>query len=262
MRAAFVAAALCLTLAHGSGAQSSTKAPADVAPVPFGVGEKMTYKVALGIVGEVGTGALEVVDIDTVHGHPSYELRFRINGGVPFAHVDDDYRSWLDVQSLISRRFKQDQHEVRYERHRMFDFLPEQRIWKRIDGKNESGPMPTELPLDDVSFLYFIRTLPLEVGRTYSFNRYFHADGNPVTVKVLRKQKVVTPHAGTFNTIVVQPIIKSKGLFSEGGQAEVYFSDDSRRILVAIHSKVKILRTLDAVLETYSPGQRLSTVEP
>ena len=264
-RAVFTGAALIFALTRASAAQVETKSaqpaseatPIVAAPVPFGVGERMTYKVALGIVGEVGKGSLEVVDIDTIHGHPSYQLRFQLSGGIPFAHVDDDYHSWLDVQSLISRRFKQDQHEVRYERHRMFDFYPEQRMWRRIDGKNESGPMPTELPLDDVSFLYFIRTLPLEVGRTYSFNRYFHADGNPVTVKVLRKQ-TITVGAGTFRTIVVQPIIKTKGLFSEGGQAEVYFTDDARRILVAIHSKVKILRSMDATLEKYDAGERLT----
>ena len=258
IRATLVASAVVLMLTSGSGAQSTPPAPYAAAPVPFGLGERMTYKVALGIVGEVGTGTLQVdTALDTIHGHPSYKLRFQLNGGVPFARVDDDYRSWLDVQSLISRRFKQDQHEVRYERHRTFDFLPEQRIWKRVD-KNESGPMPTELPLDDVSFLYFIRTLPLEVGRTYSFNRYFHAEGNPVTVKVLRKETITVP-AGRFQTIVVQPIIKTKGLFSEGGQAEVYFSDDNRRILVAIHSKVKILKSMDVRLESYSAGLRLAS---
>jgi len=258
MRTAIAAIALLFALADGSGAQSAA-APIKAAAVPFGVGEKMTFKVTLGIVGDVGSGSLDVVDLDTVHGYPTYELRFKVQGGIPFAHVNDEYHSWLDTQSLISRRFKQDQKEVRYERHRTFDFFPEERRWRRTD-KNESGIMPTELPLDDVSFLYFIRTLPLEVGRTYSFNRYFHADGNPVTVKVLRKQKI-TVGAGTFNTIVVQPILKTKGLFSEGGKAEVYFTDDERRIVVALKSKVKILKSLDMTLDRYEPGQRLAATD-
>lgn len=257
-RAALTTAGLILALANGTGAQSPAPS-AEYAPVPFGVGERMTYRVALGIVGEVGSGVLEVVDLDTIRGHPSYELRFQLKGGVPFARVDDDYRSWLDVKSLISRRFKQDQHEVRYERHRSFDFFPEEHLWRRTD-KVESGAMPTEYPLDDVSFLYYIRTLPLEVGKTYTLWRYFHEDGNPVTVRVLRRQRI-TVAAGTFNTIVVQPIIKTKGIFSEGGRAEVYFTDDDRRILVALKSKVKILKSMDVTLETYSPGQRLSAAQ-
>jgi hypothetical protein len=60
--------------------------------------------------------------------------------------------------------------------------------------------------------------------------------------------------AGKFNTIVVQPIIKTRGLFSEGGRAEVYFTDDDRRILVQLKSKVKILKSLDMTLDGYTPG--------
>ncbi|MGQ0560748.1 MAG: DUF3108 domain-containing protein [Gemmatimonadota bacterium] len=260
IRVAVLATGLMLALSHGSSAQTSPEAPTtEYAAVPFGVGERATYTVELGILGDVGTGSLDVVDLDTVQGRPAYELRFRLQGGVPFARVDDDYHSWLDAYSLVSRRFKQDQKEVRYERHRFFEFFPEERRWRRLDA-NESGTLPTDQPLDDVSFLYYIRTLPLEVGKTYVLNRYFKADGNPVTVKVLRRQTITVP-AGTFKTIVVQPIIKTKGLFSEGGRAEVYFTDDSRRILVALKSRVKILKSLDMLLESYSPGERLAATQ-
>jgi hypothetical protein len=228
-------------------------------PVPFAVGEKMTYKVRLGIVGNVGTGSLEVLGIDTIRGRPAYALRFHLKGGIPFAKVDDDFRSWVDTQTMIARRFKQDQKEVKYERHRTIDFFPEEDRWRTIDGK-ESGPLTTDEPLDDVSFLYFIRTLPLEVGKTYTFNRYFKAEGNPVTVKVLRRQTISVP-AGTFRTIVVQPIIKTKGLFSEGGAAEIYFTDDDKRILVQLKSKVKILKSLDMHLQSYTPGSKLTSYD-
>ncbi|MGQ0813454.1 MAG: DUF3108 domain-containing protein [Gemmatimonadota bacterium] len=257
IRVAVLATTLVLALSNGSGAQSNASSSANTyASVPFGVGERTTYKVVLGIVGDVGEGSLEVVDLDTVQGRPAYELRFRLKGGVPFARVDNDYHSWLDAYSLVARRFKQDQKEVRYERHRFFEFFPEEKRWRRLDA-DESGTMSTDEPLDDLSFLYFIRTLPLEVGRTYTLNRYFKDDGNPVTVKVLRKQTITVP-AGRFNTIVVQPIIKTKGLFSEGGKAEVYFTDDDRRILVALKSRVKILKSLDMLLERYEPGERLA----
>ena len=90
------------------------------------------------------------------------------------------------------------------------------------------GSLDTSEPLDDVAFLYYARTLPLEVGETYTINRYFREDGNPVVLRVLRKETIRMP-AGTFNTIVVQPIIQTDGLFGEGGEAEVYFTDDARR---------------------------------
>jgi hypothetical protein len=252
-----LAFAASLILALSSASEAQTSASEDrFAPVPFGIGERATYRVVLGIVGDRGQATLDVVDLDTVQGRPAYELRFRLQGGIPFARVDDDYHSWLDAYSLVSRRFKQDQKEVRYERKRFFEFFPEEKRYRRLDA-NETGALPTDEPLDDISFIYFIRTLPLEVGKTYTFNRYFKEEGNPVTVRVLRRETITVP-AGRFNTIVVQPIIKTKGLFSEGGKAEVYFTDDNRRILVALKTQVKILKSLDMLLQSYSPGERLA----
>jgi hypothetical protein len=251
--------ALLLVLTAASSAQEDTGVAkaSGAAVVPFGLGERMTYNVRLGIVGQVGTGFMEIDTVlHEIRGNEVYAMRFRLQGGVAFAKVDDDFRSWMDTESLFAHRFKQDQKEVKYERHRTIDFFPLERRWRSTDGK-DSGPLPTDAPLDDVTFLYFVRTLPLEVGKTYTFNRYFKEDGNPVTVKVLRRQKVTVP-AGTYNTIVVQPIIKTKGLFSEGGQAELYFTDDNRRILVQLKSKVKVLRSLDMHLTGYTPGTRLA----
>src|SRR5437773_2143430 len=78
-------------------------------------------------------------------------------------------------------------------------------------------PQPTVvLPLDDGSFLYFLRTIPLEVGKEYSFDRYFRPDRNPVRIQVLRRERVSVP-AGQFDAVVVRPIINAKGVFSENG---------------------------------------------
>ena len=44
--------------------------------------------------------------------------------------------------------------------------------------------------------------------------------------------------AGEFDAIVVKPTIKSKGLFSENGQAEVWFADDSAHTVLRLKSKL------------------------
>jgi hypothetical protein len=225
-----------------------------VAPVPFGVGERMEYDVKYGILGTVGKGVLQVAEIDTIRGNPSYRLDFTLKGGIPFAKVDDRYQSWLDVSRLISHRYDQDVDEVGYQRHRIIDFFPSEGRWERVDFE-ETGELATDEPLDDISFLYFVRTLPLEVGETYTIPRYWKDEGNPVTVQVLRREKVKLP-AGEFNTIVVRPIIKTRGLFSEGGEAEVYFTDDDRRLLVQLKTKVSF-GTLNLVLRRFEAGTSL-----
>lgn len=252
--AALPMAAAAQTGSPAGDAVAQTPAQPTVAPVPFGPGEKLGYQVELGLFGEVGSAYMEVLPLQDVRGQPTYPLVFRLQGGVLFAKVDDRLQSWLDVSDLHSLRFKQDQKEVNFERHRTTDFYPERGVWVRNGGK--SGELGSTRPLDDVSFLYFVRSLPLEVGKTYTFNRYFQKDGNPVTLRVLRREVVETP-AGRFNTIVVEPIIKTDGLFGEGGEALVYFTDDNRRLLVQMTSKVPVIGRLRLELTSYRPGRRV-----
>jgi hypothetical protein len=227
-----------------------------VASVPFGPGERVVYRVTYGVLGKRGEAVTEVAGVQDMRGRPAYHLRFRLKGGVLGMNVDDVQESWLDVGRLYSHRFRQDLHQVRYERLRTLDFFPAERTWRRLEN-DETGALASDLPLDDVSFLYWSRTLPLEVGRTYEFRRYFKEEGNPVIIRVLRKQTVTVP-AGTFNTIVVKPLIRTSGLFSEGGEAEVYYTDDERRMIVMVKTKFSIAN-MTMQLESYRPGQPLSS---
>jgi hypothetical protein len=221
--------------------------------VPFGAGERATYAVRLGRLGTVGQGVMHILGVETVDRRPTYRTRMTINGGIPLARVDDTFESWIDVNGLFSRRYHQDQKEVNFERKRQFDFFPERRAYRRTDT-GETGTLPTDRPLDEVSFLYYARTLPLRVGETYTLNQYFREDGNPVVLRVLRKERIRVP-AGVFETVVVQPVIRTRGLFGEGGQAEVFFSDDDRRILVMMRSRVRLIGSLSLHLQEYEPGQ-------
>src|SRR5690606_25183114 len=129
-----------------------------------------------------------------------------------------------------------------------------------IVGTDDEGPLASDLPLDDVSFLYFVRTIPLEVGQTYTYNRYFRESGNPVVLHVLRKETVKVP-AGTFETVVVQPIIQTSGLFGDGGRAEVYFTDDDRRLLVQMKSSVPVVGSLNLHLTSVREGEAITTAD-
>jgi hypothetical protein len=227
---------------------------ASPAATPFGPGERMDYQVKLGVA-NVGNGHMQVHGIESIRGNQAYHVSMGIKGGLRFvARVDNLFESWMDVETLASHRFIQDQDELRTQRHRQFDFFHAERRFERADGE-ESGQMITNRPLDDISFVYYARTLPLVVGETYTLNNYFRPDRNPVVIRVLRKDRVDVP-AGTFNTIVIQPVIKTRGLFSEGGEAEIHFSDDNRRIMVYMRSRVPGMN-LSLHLREYTPGRPL-----
>ena len=203
--------------------------------VPFRVGEKLEYQAKVNFV-SAGKATMSVEDIVPIRGHPTYHTVFNIRGGILFFHVDDHYESWFDTTSLVSLHHVQHIDETKYSTDKTYDFYPERRVYVRNGG--QENPSVAE-PLDEGSFIYFMRSVPLEVGKTYSFDRYYHPDRNPVVIYVDRKERIKVP-AGEFDAIVVKPTIKSKGLFSENGQAEVWFSDDSTRTLLRLKSKLPV----------------------
>jgi hypothetical protein len=218
---------------------------------PFAAGEQATYQVKLGFV-TVGSGSLSVPAVETVHGEQAFHAVMTLRGGNALVRVNDRYESWIDTDGLFSRRFHQNLHEARFRRNRTYEFNPEARTFRRENG--QTGTLPTNQPLDDLSFLYFARTLPLDPGATYTLPRYFKADGNPVVLQVLRRETIEVP-AGRFRTIVVRPVIRTDGMFGEGGRAEVYFSDDAHRIPVLIRtSGVPLGGDLTMRLRSFRPG--------
>ena len=222
---------------HGQAASSAATAyvglPEGAPQMPFSVGEKLDYEVRFGKI-RVGKGSMEVRGITNVRGRPSYHAVFQYGGSVPFYKVNDVHQTWFDVETLTSRRFHQDIDEGNYERQRRFEIFPERGVYTENDKPEQET---VREPLDEASFLYFIRTLPLKVGETYTYARYFKQQGNPVRIKVLRRETVKVP-AGTFETVVLQPTFQTKGIFSEDGKAEVWISDDSNRLMVQMKSKL------------------------
>lgn len=214
-------------------------------------GERALYELRLA--GRaVGTGSLEVLREEHVNGHPVMHTSLQVSGGVLFARVDDRFDSWIDPVDLYSRRFVQEQHELTSRRHRDYAINPEHRTYSQ--AAEPDSPLDTDQPLDDVSFLFFARTLPLHVGDVDTIPRYFKP-GHVVILKVLRKERVTVP-AGTFETIVVQPTITNVGgLFGQGGQAEVYFTDDPARTIVQIRSKVPVVGSLSLNLKEFRAGK-------
>lgn len=220
-----IAAAAILGLAPEAGAQ---------ARVPWAAGERASYEVRFGNL-RVGQGSMEVVKLDTVRGRPAYHTSFRVRGGVPLYRVNSVMDSWIDTRTLSSLRHIQDFEQGGSDRERQWEIFPERATYRHADEPEQPS---VSQPLDDGSFLFFIRTVPLVTGQTYTFNRYFRPDRNPVTVRVLRRERVTVP-AGTFNAVVVQPIIRTRGIFGEDGQAEIWFSDDERRIMLQMRSRLK-----------------------
>jgi hypothetical protein len=220
--------------AAGPATSGTATSLADVrfAPVPYAVGEELTYRATFGGI-PAGWARMRVAGIEMVRGRPAYHVVFAIDGGIPFYRVHDRYESWIDVQSLASLRHTQVVSEGRYHRSTTYEIYPE-----RASYQKDAEPMQASVanPLDDGSFIYAVRAAGLHVGETRRDDRYFRPDRNPVVLTGLR-QEPVTVNAGTYATTVVRPSIKANGLFSENGDAEIWFSDDAARYPVQVKTK-------------------------
>jgi len=238
-------------IALPASAQDSLGSVAPRARVPYGVGELLEYDISFGKI-HVGNGSMEVLPMDTVRGRETWHTIFRVNGGLRFVYsVHDRYEDWTDVHTLASLRYRQDIDEGGYDPKRRYEIYPDRREYVEL-GKKDTTPRPSvEHPLNEASFIYYLRTIPLHVGMDTSFNDYFIAERNPVRFRVLRKDTIEVG-AGRFSALVVQPVFASK-LFSEGGHAEIWLSDDENRIMLQMKSKLSF-GSLNLYLKSYRPS--------
>jgi hypothetical protein len=230
-------AALPLTASDASGQAAQLQvveraSNVAIAPVPFAVGEELVYRATFGGL-PAGTARMRVDGIEMVRGRPAYHVVFSIDGGIPLFRVRDRYESWIDVETLASLRHRQQISEGRYKRNTTYEIYPERAEYQK---HGDSVRASVSNPLDDGSFIYAVRAAGIRVGETRRDDRYFRPDRNPVVLTGVR-QETVEVGAGKFATTVVRPSIRTSGIFSEDGQAQVWFTDDEQRYPVQVKAK-------------------------
>ena len=216
--AAMLVAAGTLTTPRRTSGQTDTlprpsAAPSDTVPSPrpLIVGERLEYDVRFGPI-KVGRASMEVMGIEEVRGRRTWHTRFQVTGGTLFFHVNDVLESWIDMETFSSLRFRQQLSEGSRDRLYEYEIYPERQAYVE-KGKDERPSVVR--PLDDASFLYFLRTVSLEVGATYEFERYFMPDRNPVRIDVTGRDTIDVP-AGRFDALDHPPGDQGEGCLLEG----------------------------------------------
>lgn len=226
--------------------QPALIARASAAP-PFHVGERLEYAVRLSAVNLRGRGAMWIDGPELVRGIETYVLHFGFKAHLGPVKVSDMTESWLDPRRMASLRF------VKRERHPFSSndedvaLFPEEKRWSAADGK--TGDAITAAPLDELSFIYFLRTVPLATDSVYRFDRHFDAARNPTTVRVLRRESL-TVGAGTFPAVLVEMRVRDPARYRGEGIIRIHFSDDDRRLPLRIESTLPVAGTALLTLET------------
>lgn len=92
---------------------------------------------------------------------------------------------------------------------------------------------------DPLSGFYFLRTFDLKVGNSVFVDIFDSKKVWNVEVQVLKKEKLEIP-LGTFDTILIKPILKSDGIFHRKGDVLIWLTDDKKRIPVMMQTKVVV----------------------
>ncbi|NOY88837.1 MAG: DUF3108 domain-containing protein [FCB group bacterium] len=218
--------------------------------VAFGVNEKFSYIINYGFI-NAGTATIEVPRLIEYNSRPCYQVVTRAKSNKFFSSffkVDDRVESIIDAQGIYSWHFKKNLREGKYRAEQNYTF--DQQNHLVYDGVDTMKVAP--FVQDALSILYYIRTQKLEVGKSIFVDNFTDRKEYSLEVKVLKKETVKVP-AGSFDCIVVEPLLQSVGMFRHQGKLTVWLTDDHLKMPVLMKTKV-LIGSISAELTDYQLG--------
>lgn len=208
------------------------------AAVPWRIGEYFQFSIDWnGLNG--GSSLMQVQNLHTVDGRRCYRIvtKAESNSFVSrFYKVRDRAESSVDAESLFSRRFMKRLREGGYKKDVDVRFDQESRKARYENGKEFDVAAGVH---DVLSAFYYVRTRPLPEGGTLIVPTHDNEKSYEMEVQVLRREKVEVP-AGKFSCVVVEPKLKSEGIFKSKGSILVWLTDDDRRLPIMVRSQVPV----------------------
>jgi hypothetical protein len=193
-------------------------------PYPFAVGETLRYNAMLGYF-PVGTASVSVTRLVRERGTEAFEFVGAGQGGPPGWRVRYDLTSRVGTARFQSLRFHRRLEQGGKIDEHGYVILPDSARY-REEGVPGAWVAPSD-PLDELAFLYYLRAAPLEVGQSYSLERYFKTGYNPIEVYVAGRESVAMPGGATASCLAVR-------VTSRGTTMRVWFTDDKRRLPVQL----------------------------
>lgn len=217
---------------------------------PFRPGEKIVLALTyLGM--DAGYLELSVRPFVEVNGEKAYKFFVGVKSSKLFSYVyslDNSAETYVSYEQLIpfSHEVHLNESKQIKESRSFFDWPNltahywEKRVTKEKGEEKRKIHWQIEPYAQNViSALFYMRAFAYKKGKKYAFrvaddnkNIVFRAD-------VVKREKIKTD-AGEFNTVVIQPRFEVDGSFAQTGKILFWLTDDDRKFLVKIKSKIKI----------------------
>lgn len=231
---------------------------------PFRVGEEVVHNVNYFKV-SAGELRFKVEPFVMVNNRKSYTFAMEIRTSSLFSSfysVDDRVETFVDYLDLVPRVFQLHVKESGQLREAKMLFNTEDNtatFWEKKvtkdNGEEEKKQHYEILPFTQnvYSAIFYMRNFQWDIGKEYAFRVANDKDNLVFSGKALRRE-VLDTKLGPMKAIVVQPNIVLKGKFTPIGDNFIWLSDDDRKYILRIESKIKI-GTLVSEVISINPGK-------
>lgn len=231
---------------------------------PFRVGEKIVHQVRWATF-NAGTLTFEVLPFANVNSRLNYQFKMSIRTSPIFStfhRIDDFVTTLVDYETLVPSVFKLSVDESNQFREAQAFFDPIQlkaRFWEKKVTKQD-GETSRKLEWDILAYsqnvysaAFYIRNFVYQDGKTYPFRVANEGENLVFKAKVLRRETLNTA-VGEFPVVVIQPEIELQGTYKPMGENLMFLSDDDRKYILRIESKIQI-GTLVSEVSELNPGR-------
>lgn len=231
---------------------------------PFRVGETVVHSVNYFKM-SAGTMTLQTRAFAEVNGRKNYQFRTAIKTSSLFSSfyaVDDYVDVLMDFEDLVPSVFTlhvKETNQVK-EAQMLFDHAKKQATyWERKvtkQGEVENKKQQWEIPAyaqNVFSAAFYMRVFQWEVGKENAFHVSDDEKNLIFRGKAVRKERLSTA-IGDFDAIVIRPEFELQGKFNPTGDNYIWLSDDDRKYVLRIESKIKIGTLVSEIIQL-NPGQ-------
>ena len=211
--------------------------PRQILNSAFQVGEKLTFLIRWGPI-HAGTAVMEIPKITEVQDRKVYHIVSRAKSNrffSTFYKVRDLAESFIDTEGIFSWRFEKHLREGKFKADVVEIYDQRRNI---VITRKDTVKAPPFVQ-DVLSAFYYVRTQDLAIGKSIAVDNFASGRIYPLEVKILRRERIRVP-AGRFDCIVVEPILKSTGLFQQKGSLKVWLTDDQCRMPVLMKSEILV----------------------
>lgn len=218
----------------------------------FNVGEYLEFDVNYGII-PAGTAVMMIEDTVRYEGVKCLKATSiaSTNGFIStFYKVRDTVATYIDYEGIFPHYFWKKLREGKYKTEKKTFF--DQRHHLAITDRDTISTYA--FVQDAFSSIYYIRTQKIEPGTDIYIDNHTSKKNYPLKVIVHGRETVNVP-AGTFDCLVIEPVMRDEGIFQAKGSIKIWITDDRYKMPVKMQTEVNFLGSIHVDLKSFKYGQ-------